>query len=144
MTTRTDIFNKSNAALDTLYNVWESMLTIIQAVSAASSKSLTTEPDLAALQKARRDYETLLGKLSLTAIWLEDNKDILPNISVKDSSSDETPQRKQLLLEQESLRNESDRLSNQLKRLLSQSYALQFQIDMLLSSSYDQDIDSRS
>ncbi|KAI9013870.1 hypothetical protein CLU79DRAFT_768310 [Phycomyces nitens] len=144
MATYTDIFNKSNAALDTLYSVWESMLTIIQAVSAASSKSLTTEPDLAALQKARKDYEALLGKLSLTAIWLEDNKDILPNISTQDTSSDDSPERKQLLSEQETLRNESERLSNQLKRLLSQSYALQFQIDMLLSSSYDQDIDNQN
>ncbi|KAG0189213.1 hypothetical protein DFQ28_003731 [Apophysomyces sp. BC1034] len=127
-----EIYSKSNESLDTLSDLWESMLTILQIVSATSAKSLTAEPDLAAIQKARRDYEALLTKLKSSTEWLDANNIVQDNPTTVDH----------LCEEQADLRKESAILSDQLKRLLSQSYALQFQINILLASSHDQPVGS--
>ncbi|KAG0164961.1 hypothetical protein DFQ30_009157 [Apophysomyces sp. BC1015] len=132
MPTSAEIYSKSNESLDTLSDLWESMLTILQIVSATSAKSLTAEPDLAAIQKARRDYEALLTKLKSSTEWLDANNIVQDNPTTVDH----------LCEEQADLRKESAILSDQLKRLLSQSYALQFQINILLASSHDQPVGS--
>jgi hypothetical protein len=69
-----EVFERSTTALDTLSNIWQSMLQIIQDVSTASASSLTVEPDLIKLQKARKDYEQLLISLKTTIEWLQSNQ----------------------------------------------------------------------
>lgn len=92
-----DVYNNANDALNTLSNLWQIMLQIIQAVSAASASSLTVEPDLAKLQKARKDYEQLVASLKTTVSWLENNK--LPEIN----EQVETEELKNSLLEHDEL-----------------------------------------
>lgn len=69
-----EIYNKANDSLDTLSNLWQTMLQIIQAVSSASAASLTVEPDLAKLQKTRKEYEQLMTTLKSNVEWLEKNE----------------------------------------------------------------------
>jgi hypothetical protein len=69
-----EVYNNANEALDTLSNLWQTMLQIIQAVSAASASSLTVEPDLAKLQKARKDFEQLITLLKTKVAWLDSNQ----------------------------------------------------------------------
>lgn len=69
-----EIYNKANESLDTLSNLWQTMLQIIQAVSLASAASLTVEPDLAKLQKTRKEYEQLMTTLKTNVAWLEKNQ----------------------------------------------------------------------
>ncbi|CAO3609403.1 unnamed protein product [Mucor fragilis] len=126
-----EIYNKANGSLDTLSNLWQTMLQIIQEVSLASAASLTVEPDLAKLQKTRKEYEQLMTTLKSDVAWLEKNK-------VKENELDvETEIYTSGLVEQEALQTESTRVNDQLKRLLNQSYALQFQLEMLFTSSQD-------
>ncbi|KAK4509031.1 uncharacterized protein ATC70_007380 [Mucor velutinosus] len=126
-----EIYNKANNSLNTISNLWQSMLQIIQAVSSASAASLTVEPDLAKLQKTRKEYEQLMTTLKSDLEWLEKNK-------VNESELDlETEAYTSGLVEQEALQKESTRVNDQLKRLLNQSYALQFQLEMLFTSSQD-------
>ncbi|GAN06633.1 hypothetical protein MAM1_0130d06120 [Mucor ambiguus] len=126
-----EIYNKANNSLDTLSNLWQTMLQIIQAVSSASAASLTVEPDLAKLQETRKEYEQLMTTLKSDVEWLEKNK-------VNENELDlETETYKLGLVEQEVLQKESTRVNDQLKRLLNQSYALQFQLEMLFTSSQD-------
>jgi hypothetical protein len=73
-----DVYNNANEALDTLSNLWQKMLEIIQAVSAASASSLTNEPDLVKSQQTRLEYVKLLESLKEKVAWLENNK--LPEI----------------------------------------------------------------
>jgi hypothetical protein len=68
------VYNNANDALNTLSNLWQTMLQIIQAVSAASASSLTAEPDLAKLQKTRKEYETLMNSLKAKVEWLQANQ----------------------------------------------------------------------
>lgn len=79
MSATKDVYDNANEALNTLSNLWQTMLQIIQAVSAASASSLTVEPDLVSLQKARKEYEELLASLNQKVQWLEKNK--LPEIN---------------------------------------------------------------
>ncbi|KAL7325209.1 hypothetical protein PS15p_207725 [Mucor circinelloides] len=126
-----EIYNKANESLDTLSNLWQTMLQIIQAVSLASAASLTVEPDLAKLQKTRKEYEQLMTTLKTNVAWLEKNQ-------VNESELDvETETYTSGLVEQDILQKESTRVNDQLKRLLNQSYALQFQLEMLFTSSQD-------
>ncbi|KAG2227150.1 hypothetical protein INT45_003880 [Circinella minor] len=129
------VYNESNNALDTLSNIWESTLTLLRAITEASSNSLRAEPDLMQLQKLRKDLDALLEKLKGQATWLQDNKD---KVGRKEGENELNPELNQALEEQRALRQESIQLSDQLKQLLSQSYALQFQMDMLLASCHDQ------
>lgn len=69
-----EIYSKANESLDTLSNLWQTMLQIIQAVSLASAASLTVEPDLAKLQKTRKEYEQLMTTLKTNVAWLEKNQ----------------------------------------------------------------------
>ncbi|KAL7312103.1 hypothetical protein PS15m_007904 [Mucor circinelloides] len=126
-----EIYNKANESLDTLSDLWQTMLQIIQAVSLASAASLTVEPDLAKLQKTRKEYEQLMTTLKTNVAWLEKNQ-------VNESELDvETETYTSGLVEQDILQKESTRVNDQLKRLLNQSYALQFQLEMLFTSSQD-------
>ncbi|CAO0800931.1 unnamed protein product [Mucor circinelloides] len=126
-----EIYNKANESLDTLSNLWQTMLQIIQAVSLASAASLTVEPDLAKLQKTRKEYEQLMTTLKTNVAWLEKNQ-------LNESELDvETETYTSGLVEQDILQKESTRVNDQLKRLLNQSYALQFQLEMLFTSSQD-------
>ncbi|KAI8642184.1 hypothetical protein BD408DRAFT_187213 [Parasitella parasitica] len=68
------IYNKANESLDTLSNLWQIMLQIIQAVSSASASSLTAEPDLVKLQKTRKEYEQLVASLKSNVEWLQKNQ----------------------------------------------------------------------
>ncbi|KAG1115242.1 hypothetical protein G6F42_013984 [Rhizopus arrhizus] len=126
-----EIYSKANESLDTLSNLWQTMLQIIQAVSLASAASLTVEPDLAKLQKTRKEYEQLMTTLKTNVAWLEKNQ-------LNESELDvETETYTSGLVEQDILQKESTRVNDQLKRLLNQSYALQFQLEMLFTSSQD-------
>ncbi|KAI7904425.1 uncharacterized protein BX663DRAFT_342224 [Cokeromyces recurvatus] len=126
-----NVFNNANVALETLSNLWYTMLQIIQAVSSASASSLTVEPDLAKLQKTRKEYEQLKNSFRKTVEWLESNK-------LKDEELEkETEKYKDSLNEQEKLQKEQLRVNDQLKRLLNQTYAMQFQIEMLFASCQD-------
>lgn len=69
-----EVYNNANEALVTLSNLWQTMLQIIQTVSDASASSLTVEPDLVQLQKARKAYEQLISSLKSTVTWLENNQ----------------------------------------------------------------------
>lgn len=69
-----EVYNHTNDALDTLSNLWQTILQIIQAVSVASASSLTAEPDLAKLQKTRKEYETLMNSLKTKVEWLQTNQ----------------------------------------------------------------------
>ncbi|KAI8142472.1 hypothetical protein BJV82DRAFT_669620 [Fennellomyces sp. T-0311] len=128
------VYQESNNALDTLSSIWDTMLTLLRAITEASNNSLRAEPDLVQLQKHRKDLDALLEKLKTQASWLQQNKNELDH-SANDVSR---PELDRVLQEQNALRQESIQLSEQLKRLLSQSYALQFQMDMLLASCHDQ------
>lgn len=121
-----------NEALVTLSNLWQKMLQIIQAVSATSASSLTVEPDLVALQKIRKEYEQLMTSLKTTAAWLKANE-----LQTPADESMATDDLERLLVEQDELKKESDRVTDQLKRMLNQSYALQFQMEMLFTSAQD-------
>ncbi|KAI8992672.1 hypothetical protein BDB01DRAFT_446075 [Pilobolus umbonatus] len=123
-----EVYQKVNVAIETLSNLWESMLKMIQAVSAASASSLTVEPDLIQLQKVRKHYEQLLTSLRSTVNWLENNE-------IKAASSSNYKNIVLLEKEQAGLKEESERVTTQLKGMISQSYALQFQMEMFLSSS---------
>jgi hypothetical protein len=68
------VYDKANDSLDTLSNLWQTMLQIIQAVSSASASSLTVEPDLAKLQKIRKEYELLMASLKSNVEWLQKNE----------------------------------------------------------------------
>ncbi|KAG2196083.1 hypothetical protein INT46_011268 [Mucor plumbeus] len=125
------VYDKANDSLDTLSNLWQTMLQIIQAVSSASASSLTVEPDLAKLQKIRKEYELLMASLKSNVEWLQKNE-----INENDLQL-ETEAYRSGLTEQEELQMESTRVNDKLKRLLNQSYALQFQLEMLFTSSQD-------
>ncbi|KAI8879002.1 hypothetical protein K501DRAFT_227394 [Backusella circina FSU 941] len=127
MATATEVYEKSNQALETLSNLWQSMLDIIQAVSASSAASLTAEPDLAGLQNARKEYEQLVSTLKTLTTWLDENK--------LDVNREQEETNSELLQEQDQLKQEAAHVSDKLKRMISQSYALQFQIELYLSSS---------
>lgn len=101
-----EIYNKANGSLDTLSNLWQTMLQIIQEVSLASAASLTVEPDLAKLQKTRKEYEQLMTTLKSDVAWLEKNK-------VKENELDvETEIYTSGLVEQEALQTVSSGIHN--------------------------------
>ncbi|ORY94435.1 hypothetical protein BCR43DRAFT_525652 [Syncephalastrum racemosum] len=124
---------QANEALNTLAKAWGSMMTIMQAVADASDQSMRQEPKLADLQQARNDLDALFKQLksSATALQPHSPKSLISRDA--DTAS---------LEEERRLREESARVSDQIKQLLSQSYALQFQMDMLLASSHYQTIKS--
>ncbi|CDS13625.1 hypothetical protein LRAMOSA05801 [Lichtheimia ramosa] len=126
------LYSQSSDALCTLGDVWDKTLALMQSVSEAASDSLRSEPNLVQLQKDRRELDALFDTLKKQVAWIQENKSTLNTI--QDTPDDELEQE---LKEQKELRETSDRLSDQIKRLLSQSYALQFQTDMLLASSHD-------
>ncbi|KAJ8663209.1 hypothetical protein O0I10_001386 [Lichtheimia ornata] len=126
------LYNQSSDALSTLGDVWDKILAVVQSVSEAASESLRSEPNLVQLQKDRRELDALFDTLKKQVAWIQENKSALNTI--QDTPDNEIEQE---LKEQKELRETSDRLSDQIKRLLSQSYALQFQTDMLLASSHD-------
>ncbi|KAI8099625.1 uncharacterized protein BX664DRAFT_355030 [Halteromyces radiatus] len=129
------VYTETNEALDTLSEVWESMLKVLNQVSAAAASSFTLDPDLDQLSKTRKEYEALLTRLKTKVAWIQDNR------PYNNKQQQEQQQLDPLLLEeQQQLRQSSQAVSDQLKDILSQSYALQFQIDMLLSASHDQPI----
>ncbi|KAI8339507.1 hypothetical protein BC941DRAFT_420673 [Chlamydoabsidia padenii] len=134
MTTSQQVYTETNQALDTLSDVWESMLKVLKEVSAAAATSLTMEPDLDQLQKTRKEYEALMAQLKTKVAWIQDHR-----LEHK-QDMDQEELDPSLLKEQQQLRQTSQNVSNQLKQILSQSYSLQFQIDMLLSASHDQSI----
>ncbi|KAI8077240.1 uncharacterized protein B0P05DRAFT_124045 [Gilbertella persicaria] len=126
-----EVYNNTENALELLSNIRHMMLQIIQAVSSASAASLTVEPDLVSLQKARKEYEQLMSSFKSTVDWLQHNQ--LRSEDLEAQSPDYEADIKQ----QAKLEEESMRVNDQLKRLLNQSYALQFQIEMLFNSSQD-------
>ncbi|GAA5806551.1 hypothetical protein EDC94DRAFT_663118 [Helicostylum pulchrum] len=126
----TQIYDNANQALVTLSNLWQTMLQIIQTVSDASASSLTVEPDLVQLQKTRKEYEQLVSSLKTTLTWLEANQ-------LKQVESINSPDLQESIQEHEQLQEKSFIVSNKLKRMLNQSYALQFQLEMLFTSSQD-------
>ncbi|KAI7886617.1 hypothetical protein K492DRAFT_203145 [Lichtheimia hyalospora FSU 10163] len=126
------LYGQSNDALSTLGDVWDKILALMQSVSEAASDSLRNEPNLVQLQEDRRELDALFDILKKQVAWIQENKSTLNTI--QDTPDNELEQE---LKEQKELRETSDRLSDQIKRLLSQSYALQFQTDMLLASSHD-------
>lgn len=93
----TQVYDKANDSLDILSNLWQTMLQIIQAVSLASASSLTVEPDLAKLQKTRKEYEQLMASLKSNVEWLQKNE-----INESDLQS-ETEAYRSSLTEQEEL-----------------------------------------
>ncbi|CAO3657914.1 hypothetical protein G6F70_008335 [Rhizopus microsporus] len=123
------IYENATEGLQTLTKLWETMLNIIHSVSTASGSSLTVEPDLIALQKTRRELEQLLKSLQSTASWL-DNVDMPEHSNQSDSE-----EYVELLKENKSAVEEAERVSDQLRRLLSKSYALQLLMEMLQVSS---------
>ncbi|GAA5816254.1 hypothetical protein MFLAVUS_009780 [Mucor flavus] len=126
----TQVYDSANQALVTLSNLWQTMLQIIQTVSDASASSLTVEPDLVQLQKTRKEYEQLVSSLKTTLTWLEANK-------LKHVESIDSPDLQESIQEHERLQEKSFVVSDKLKRMLNQSYALQFQLEMLFTSSQD-------
>ncbi|KAI8379187.1 uncharacterized protein BYT42DRAFT_317042 [Radiomyces spectabilis] len=131
------VYDECNSALDILAQVGDSVRTLLQIVAGQTAKTLTAEPDLAALQKARKHHDQLLAKLQASAEKLAGYQSAVdsPDAAMTDSSEMES-----LAKEHEELRKESVSVSNELKEMLSQTYALQFQIDMLLASSRDQSL----
>ncbi|KAG2232813.1 hypothetical protein INT48_005681 [Thamnidium elegans] len=124
------VYDNANQALITLSNLWQTMLQIIQTVSDASASSLTVEPDLVQLQKSRKEYEQLVSSLKTTITWLEANQ-------LKQVESIDSPDLQESIREHEQLQEKSVIVSDKLKRMLNQSYALQFQLEMLFTSSQD-------
>ncbi|KAI8979708.1 hypothetical protein BDF20DRAFT_820064 [Mycotypha africana] len=126
--TVSEIYNKTNIALDTLSNLWQTMLKVIEAVSATAAASLTVEPDLVELQKIRKEYELLMTTLKTTVEWLQKNpiNDNELNVEAAAPSAD--------VEERLELQAESERINGQLKRLLNQSYSLQFQLELFFTS----------
>ncbi|KAL1933151.1 hypothetical protein VTP01DRAFT_8829 [Rhizomucor pusillus] len=131
-----EIYRGCNEALDTLADVWDHMLKLLQNVSQASGKSLRVEPNLTELQQSRRDLDNLFAKLKSSATWLQEHKQALDGSRVMTDTTGQQ-QLHSAIREQDQLRQESIRVSEQVKALLSQSYALQFQLDMLLASCQD-------
>ncbi|KAI9491075.1 hypothetical protein BDB00DRAFT_874760 [Zychaea mexicana] len=127
------VYQESNSALDTLSSVWEATLDLLRVITEASSNSMRSEPNLMQLQKHRKSLDALLDQLKTQSTWLQENKDKANRTEAVESN----PGLDQALQEQRELRQESIQLSDQLKQLLSQSYALQFQMDMLLASCHD-------
>lgn len=72
-----EIYRGCNEALDTLADVWDHMLKLLQNVSQASGKSLRVEPNLTELQQSRRDLDNLFAKLKSSATWLQEHKQAL-------------------------------------------------------------------
>ncbi|KAG0742642.1 hypothetical protein G6F57_002537 [Rhizopus arrhizus] len=127
------VYENANKGLLTLTELWETMLKIIRSVSTASGSSLTVEPDLVALQKSRQDLESLLRTLRSTTNWLETNE--LP----EKNKAEETESKEyiELMKENKMAAEEADRVTEQLRRLLNKSYALQLQMEMLHVSSQE-------
>ncbi|SAM03885.1 hypothetical protein [Absidia glauca] len=73
MTSSQQVYTQTNEALDTLSDVWESMLKVLTEVSAAAASSFTMEPDLDQLQKTRKEYEALLTQLKTKVAWIQDH-----------------------------------------------------------------------
>ncbi|CAO3610832.1 unnamed protein product [Mucor hiemalis] len=111
-TTASEVNTNVNEALATLSNLWQKMLQIIQAVSATSASSLTVEPDLVGLQKIRKEYEQLMASLKTTATWSKANE--LQSPADESITIDEL---ESLLTEQDELKKEFDRVTDQLKRM---------------------------
>ncbi|CEG69238.1 hypothetical protein RMATCC62417_05344 [Rhizopus microsporus] len=128
-TQSTQIYENATEGLQTLTKLWDTMLNIIHAVSTASGSSLTVEPDLIALQKTRQELDQLLKSLQSTASWLDDVD--LPEHSNQSDSEEYV----ELLKENKSAVEEAERVSDQLRRLLSKSYALQLLMELLQMSS---------
>ncbi|KAI9323206.1 hypothetical protein BX666DRAFT_1884295 [Dichotomocladium elegans] len=136
------IYTHSNKALDTLGEVWDTFLVLIQAVSEASNNVHRAEPNLVQLQKDRRALDALLATLKSQVEWIQthdhaENQQVQDNNNNKPKDDDDAAELAPLLQQQAELATESARLSDQIKRLLSQSYSLQFQMDMLMASSHD-------
>jgi DNA repair ATPase RecN len=73
MTSSQQVYTQTNEALDTLSDVWESMLKVLTEVSAAAASSFTMEPDLDQLQKTRKEYEALLTQLKTKVAWIQEH-----------------------------------------------------------------------
>ncbi|KAI8327891.1 hypothetical protein BD560DRAFT_441983 [Blakeslea trispora] len=131
MSKASEVYNCTDSALNTLSNLRQAMLQIIEAVSSASASSLTVEPDLVSLQQKRKEYEQLMTSFKSATEWLQNNR-----LTEQDLQA-ELPDRETKLKENAELKEESARVNDQLKRMLNQSYALQLQIEMLLNSSQD-------
>ncbi|EIE85627.1 hypothetical protein G6F46_000625 [Rhizopus delemar] len=127
------VYENANKGLLTLTELWETMLKIIRSVSTASGSSLTVEPDLVALQKSRQDLESLLRTLRSTTNWLETNE--LPEKNKAEEI--ESKEYIELMRENKMATEEADRVTEQLRRLLNKSYALQLQMEMLHVSSQE-------
>ncbi|KAG1055864.1 hypothetical protein G6F43_002205 [Rhizopus delemar] len=127
------VYENANKGLLTLTELWETMLKIIRSVSTASGSSLTVEPDLVALQKSRQDLESLLRTLRSTTNWLETNE--LPEKNKAEEI--ESKEYIELMKENKMATEEADRVTEQLRRLLNKSYALQLQMEMLHVSSQE-------
>ncbi|CAO3624235.1 unnamed protein product [Cunninghamella blakesleeana] len=127
--------NETTQALQLLSQVKETMLKLLSQMSTASMNSLTVEPDLEQLQKYRKEYETLMTQLKTKVNWIQEHQQ---EVSHKDNNNSELEQT--LLEEQQQLQQTSRNISDKLKHILSQTYALQLQTDVLLSASYNQPV----
>ncbi|ORX61619.1 hypothetical protein DM01DRAFT_1404391 [Hesseltinella vesiculosa] len=124
-----EIYEDSQQALYLLADVWEGMLKVLEEAGQASSQSFTTEPDLTHLQQCRKQYEDILRKLKGKVAKIQNDRHVLDQ---QEQQSDTDPS---LLEKQAALRQTAQQLSECLKRMLGQTSALQFEVDMILSSS---------
>ncbi|KAI9303300.1 hypothetical protein BJ944DRAFT_165678 [Cunninghamella echinulata] len=131
------VYREANQALQLLSQVKETMLNLLTQMSAASKASITVEPDLEQLQKYRKEYESLMAQLKSKVSWIQENQ---VHLKQDEGTTYEKEVDQALLEEQQQVQQASRNITEKLKHILSQSYALQLQTDTLLSASYNQPV----
>ncbi|KAH8557018.1 hypothetical protein BGW37DRAFT_463238 [Umbelopsis sp. PMI_123] len=130
-----EIYQRSNKAIETLDQLWNTSTNVIKAITDVTATTLRSEPDYQTVQEIKKKHDQVLDSLKWELKWIEDNYRKL-------DFSESDDKEKQLRIaalenEQQELRAESMRLTMKVKQLLEQSYTLQHHLGLLLTSSED-------
>jgi hypothetical protein len=96
-----EVYQRSNKALETLSELWNTSTDVIKAIADVTASSLRSEPDYQALQEIKKKHDKVLESLKSELKWIEQNHS---KLNSPDSVDDEKQSRiKALEQEQQEL-----------------------------------------
>lgn len=97
-----EIYQRSNTALETLSQLWNASTDVIKAITDVTASSLRSEPDYQSVQEIKKKHDQVLNSLKNELRWIEEN---YPKLEFSESLDDEKQTRiKALEQEQQELR----------------------------------------
>jgi hypothetical protein len=68
-----EIYRRSNKAIETLDQLWNTSTNVIKAITDVTATTLRSEPDYQTVQEIKKKHDQVLDSLKSELKWIEDN-----------------------------------------------------------------------